>query len=315
MRDMSRRLATKRVSRAASSSIEASRSSRWAGAIVSPNWRNVVTAPVIEASGVRRSCDSEESSVVRSFSFSSSAAVFTESLTSSARSMAIAVCSRMRLSARSRSGEIAACGSAGSKPQTPPTPRVVTSGRNWKRTLGSVPVRQPAGFALLERPARRARLAGIELVDRRPRGGKVQFAILRQHHDHAARAERLVHVDGRRQKDVVERRRARQFARQFVDRLGRAGIVAHALRLVARAAGEQAGENRHDQKDQQREEFLRLGDREFVARVDEEEIIGEERQDRGDDRRTQAELHRAEQHRGQKDHRQIGQMQPDVESR
>ena len=82
--------------------------------------------------------------MVRSFSFSSSATVRTEALTRIARSMAIAACSRMRLSPCSSVGEIGATGSAGSKPQTPTTPRVVTSGRNWKRTFGKVPVFQPA---------------------------------------------------------------------------------------------------------------------------------------------------------------------------
>ena len=148
IRDMSSRLAMKRVSRALSSSIEASRSARCSGAMPSPNLRSVVTAPVIVASGVRRSCDSEASRVPRSFSFSSSATVRTESLTSSARSMAIAACSRMRLRACSSVGEIGASRSAGSKPHTPTTPREVTSGRNWKRTLGSVPVFQPAGSLL-----------------------------------------------------------------------------------------------------------------------------------------------------------------------
>ena len=195
---------------------------------------------------------------MRSFSFSSSAAVFTESLTSCARSMAIAVCSRMRLSARSRSGAMVASGSAGSMPQTPPTPRVVTSGRNWKRTLGSVPVRQPAASpfskaqrAALVSPGSSSSIGG-QAADR------LKLALLRQQHHDAARAERLVHIDGRRQQDVVERRGARQFARQFIDRLRRARVVAHALRLIARAAGQQAGENRDDEKDQQREEFLRL---------------------------------------------------------
>ena len=144
MRDMSSRLATKRVRRPASSSIEASRSPRCCALIPSPNLRSVVTAPVIAASGVRRSCDSDASSVLRSFSFSSSATVRTESSTRIARSVAIAACSRIRLSACSSVGEIDASRFAGAKPQTPTTPREVTSGRNWKRTLGKVPVRQPA---------------------------------------------------------------------------------------------------------------------------------------------------------------------------
>ena len=84
-----------------------------------------------------------------------------------------------------------------------------------------------------------------------------------------------MHVDRGGQKDVIERGGARQLARQFVDRLGRARIVAHALGLVARAPGEQAGQHGDGEEDQQREEFLRLGDREFLERFDEEEVVGE----------------------------------------
>ena len=74
MRVMSSRLATKRVSLPLSSSIDCNRSSRLSAGIWSPSWRRLVTAPVIVASGVFRSCEIDESSAERNFSPSSRAA-------------------------------------------------------------------------------------------------------------------------------------------------------------------------------------------------------------------------------------------------
>ena len=120
----------KRASLCASSSMELIRSARFSALSESPNFCSVVIAPVIPASGVRRSCESEASKVARSFSFSSNVAVRRESFTSIARSTAIAVWSRIRLSPWSSAGPRAASRAAGSNPQTPTTPRDVVSGRN-----------------------------------------------------------------------------------------------------------------------------------------------------------------------------------------
>ena len=145
MRDMSRRLETKRDSRAVSSSIEARSSSRSAGLILSPSERSDVAAPAMADRGVRRSCEREASSASRTFSFSCMVAAFTASRASSARSSAIAVWSRIAVRARSSSALIGCSGECGSKPQTAIGPRAATSGRNWYPTLGSVPVPHPAG--------------------------------------------------------------------------------------------------------------------------------------------------------------------------
>ena len=62
---MSRRLRTSRSSRSASSQMVSSISRRWASSIAALSSRNVVAAPVIAASGVRRSWDSALSSELR----------------------------------------------------------------------------------------------------------------------------------------------------------------------------------------------------------------------------------------------------------
>ena len=85
------------------------------------------------------------------------------------------------------------------------------------------------------------------------------------------------------------------------------GVLDHAFALVAHASGERAGQHRDGEEDQEREQFLRLGDGEGVERRDEKEVVGDEGSERGDDRRPRAEAHAAEQHRGQEDHRQVRQ--------
>ena len=131
---------------------------------------SVVTAPVIVASGVRRSCDSEASRVVRSFSFSSSATVRTEALTSSARSIGdrrlfeneVERVLERRRNRRDGVGRLEAADAD-------------DAARRHQRTELEAHVRQGAGLparrlALLEGPARGAGLARVERVDRRPGG-------------------------------------------------------------------------------------------------------------------------------------------------
>ena len=88
----------KRVSRAVSSSTPVSKSRRFSGVSVASNSRSVVTAPVIEASGVLRSCDSDASSVERRRSLASRLDVRIASRDNAARSSAIAVWSRISAS-------------------------------------------------------------------------------------------------------------------------------------------------------------------------------------------------------------------------
>ena len=80
----------------------------------------------------------------------------------------------------------------------------------------------------------------------------------------------------------------------------------HRLPLVPDPPGQRSGEHRDGKEDEESEQFLRLRDREGVERRYEEEIVGGERSERGDDRGAGAKTHGAEQHRGEEDHRQIG---------
>ena len=274
---MSSRLATKRVSRAASSSMEASRSPRSSAGILSPSWRRVVTAPVIEDSGVRRSCDSDDSSVVRNFSFSSSAALRTASPTSSERSMAIAVCSSMAVSARSSSGEIGSSAAVGLEAaDADGAARRRSSGRNWNGEIGQGVGAPARRLALGKGPARGADFAGGEIVHRRPGGGETKFAALRASATGHARLEPL------------QMRRPPPRARRRASARRRACAKNHtAVRCCARVRAtisdwsctrpaSEPVSTATTRNTSSESSSSRLGDGERVDRRDEEEIIGRE---------------------------------------
>ena len=56
--------------------------------------------------------------------------------------------------------------------------------------------------------------------------------------------------------------------------LGEPGALERGPRLVAGAAGDRGGENGHREQDEKRQKLVRLGDREGVQRLDEEEVVG-----------------------------------------
>ena len=62
-------------------------------------------------------------------------------------------------------------------------------------------------------------------------------------------------------------------------RCARIGLLAHPARKAA-------GHDRDQQEDDERQEFMRARDGECVERLDEEEIVGEEGQDGGEDGAT-----------------------------
>ena len=76
---------------------------------------------------------------------------------------------------------------------------------------------------------------------------------------------------------VVDLRRAGELARELVERLRRFRALTCGGRLLAQPAGEAAGHDGDDEEDQKREELVGRGNRQRVARIDEEEIVGKKR--------------------------------------
>ena len=81
-------------------------------------------------------------------------------------------------------------------------------------------------------------------------------------------------------------------------------------RPLARLAGDGRGDHRDDQEPRQRDHFPRLGNRQRVARLDEEEIVGEKGQERREDGRPDAIPNGRNQHRQQQDQGDVGEIEP-----
>ena len=94
---------------------------------------------------MRKSCEIEASSVLRTRSVSAALRAATISRASEARSSAVAVCSASVSSMVRASGSRRDAGSPWPIPMTPRGPRVVFSGRKSQGTAGSVAVAAPAG--------------------------------------------------------------------------------------------------------------------------------------------------------------------------
>ena len=275
---------------------------------MSPNARSVVAAPAIEDNGVRRSCESEfEQRVAHLLVFLHRRRVYRVARKQRAikcdcgqindRRQRALILRRdrllrgMRLEAAYRDRPA----------RSDERPELI--GDAWKRT------RSPARRLLfLLRPTRGAKSGGVELRVGRPGGANLQVVPFRDKENDAA-AECRVQMRRRRPQHVVRPRSARKLARVIVERLRNLSVPDHGLPLVANAPGQGSGEHRDGKKDEQGEQFLRLRHRERVDRLDEEEIVGGERSERGDDRGAGAEAHGAEQHRGEENHRQIGKFQ------
>ena len=109
----------------------------------------LVAAPRIEDSGVRKSCETEASSVLRTRSVSVAVFALTISRASEARSSAAAVCSTS-VSSKARASE--SSGGASFSLATPTTPSVfvpMRSGTKYHGIIGNVPVSAPAGSTWL----------------------------------------------------------------------------------------------------------------------------------------------------------------------
>ena len=166
-RVMSRRLPTKRLSRSASSCNVASSSSRSAGSYRPAKLRRLDTVPMIEASGVRRSCEIDVNSAARSRSVSASTRASANPRASDTRSIATAAWSASASSRRRSSGVNKGPGSSRSMPMTPTGPLPVRNGRNSHLPPGRVSAPRPAARLC----SQHQRAAAMSALSRRSSGG------------------------------------------------------------------------------------------------------------------------------------------------
>ena len=176
----------------------------------------LVAEPSIDDNGVRKSCEIEASSVLRTRSVSVAVLALTMSRASEARSSAAAVCSD------SASSSARASESSGVDPfrlgYADHAQRLIADPQRHEVPRHD---RQRAGvgasrLAMAEGPTRRRHRCGIERIFRRPSGDQRQIAVLLQQHHHGA-AEAGVDFAGRAFGHRIERRQSRQAAGEFVE--------------------------------------------------------------------------------------------------
>ena len=230
---------------------------------------------------MRKSCETDASSVLRTRSVSVAVCALTISRASEARSSAAAVCSAS-VSSRARASESSGGPSFSLAMPTTPSVFVADAQRHevpwddrqgcrcrrpparhgckpsappsWRRHRAHPPAARPPS-APDRRPASSSTTTG------RPRLAWISLAAPSATSSSVARPES---------------------AREFVEPPHGAHAAGRNTRLLAHAAGQRRGDDRDDQEDHQRQQLVWFGDGEGVERLDEEEIVDEKRQHRGD---------------------------------
>ena len=275
----------------------------------SPSVRRLVTEPTIEARGVRRSCEIDDSSAALRRSPSAAVSAFDACSTS-----AILLDGNGGLldeGLQRRDDRIARKhrrSSPASMPTTPIDPSRARHGPEVKsrrrQRIRAVARPAPASRAPIApppNPMSRAdrRVASPSRIERpAPRSSSTTDLPLATAATWLANSQSTSSSFG---------------APESLREKSNSACVASARSRVAvacslRRPGERAGHEGDGEENEERQQLVRLGDREGVARVDEEEIVGKEREDRRRQSPRSAEAHAAEQHREQEHHREVRQL-------
>ena len=194
---------------------------------------------MIDTSGVRRSCDSDDSNVERSRSRSGATCAASMSETSVVRSIAAAACSASVSSRRvcSGDGRLVLLRHLHAEHADRPA----GGAHRQEQPVGDGQCRraEPRRLAVRPRPLGRRRRSVVEAVFRRIASGDVEPVVSRLRHQH----QRLAvdggrHVVHHRPEDVVQRRRRRALAAEVVE-VGRCAGRSPAMLRPARAPGSQ----------------------------------------------------------------------------
>ncbi len=166
------------------------------------NSSRLVADPRMEASGVRKSCEIEANSVLRTRSASAALRTDTISRASEARSNAAAVCSASVSSSARASGSRLLPLSSRPRPMTQRSARGLEGQKDpWDRRQGR---RIGSGrLVALERPPRRGHRGRVESILGRPRGTQFQLAVLLEQ-DERRPCEARVDRGHRGLRDLVE---------------------------------------------------------------------------------------------------------------
>ena len=287
----------------ASSRMSPSSPRRVSSSIASPRSDSALAAPRIEASGVRKSWETDASRVLRTRSASMVARAASPASASAVRCKAAAVCST-RLSSRPRSSAGSAVPGGNATPMAPPARSPERSGRNSQGVSGRVPVPAPAGSrrSMAQRAAASERSSSVSGGQAASRSGAPSAP---QHH--GGPADGPVDLGGGDLGHRLPARHSREPAGELEETACGADAGGGGAGLLARPPGHRRRDHGDDEEDDEREQFVGLRDGEGVDRLDEEEIVGEERQAGREHRRPDAEQDGGRQDRHQVDHREVRQ--------
>ena len=261
-------------------------------------------APIIEASGERRSCETEDSSAERRRSVSSLTRALSRSATSRVRSTACPMSSTMASARRCCSKPSRPTAPGNLRPTTPTVSPSVRTGRNHQVDWPSVSVKRPAAW-----PWRRHH-------DAAARSFSAQVAIQRLV-ERIGRPEAEAHVGPQHRLQDLARRglhlpaigRSRQLAPQRLHRGGVRVGCAQRQHLAAQAGCQAPGHQRGHQEDGHRGDPGKGADVEGVAWLDEEEVVAQEAQHGRGDAGADAGAGGHQQHRDDEHHRQVGEAE------
>ena len=115
---------------------------------------------------------------------------------------------------------------------------------------------------------------------------------------------------GRRPEHVVQRAAACELAAEAVERFGRARAVHRGDRLGAHARRDIRDQRSHDDEKEERADIGRIGNRESIDRLHEEEVVAERGDHAGEQRGPQTEAHGNADDRGQENQIDILDAEP-----
>ena len=265
MRVIARRLRTISSRSSASVLIWPSRSFFAAASSLSPSSIRLVAEPRIDAKGVRKSCDTDASKVLRTRSVSVAVLALTISRASDARSSAAAVCST-NVSSKARASEssggaVFLLGNA----DDPKSLRRRLQGNEVPWDDRQSACVRAGRLAMAVGPARRGHGGGVERILRRPGRRQREVIVVRQQDDHRP-SEACMDLARRALGDAVERGEARKPPRELVEAPHGPHAVGRNPRLLAHAAGQSGADNRDDEKNDQRKQLVGLGNGEGIER-------------------------------------------------
>ena len=241
---------------------------------------------MIEASGVRRSCEIEVKRAARSRSVSASTRASVEPL-----GQRDALDRHRRLIAKRVEQAPLVGGQQRPRRFAVDADHADRAAAGAQRQEQPLAARQgvgaaPGGAVVLPGPARRRHVGGVELVLGRIAGGDLEaLPVPDRHQQDSAHVQHRGDLKGRRPQQIVERADPGDLAAEGVKLGRRFGPRPRGHHLSAGRSGQIADDNRDDQKKEQRNDIFRVSDRERVKRWQKEEVVSEYAKDAGEQRR------------------------------